>query len=93
MAKKRVVTRVAGQVQGVSFRAYAHQEARSLGLSGWVRNRPDGTVETVLEGEAEKIARMIAWLHAGSPHAKVTEVEVTEVQPLNDTTVFTIRYG
>jgi acylphosphatase len=93
MAKKRVVARVAGLVQGVSFRAYALQEARNLGLSGWVRNRSDGTVEAVLEGEAEKIARMIAWLHTGSPHAQVNKVEVAEVQPLNDATAFTIRYG
>ena len=93
MARKRVVTRVAGMVQGVYFRDYAQKEARSLDLSGWVRNRPDGTVEVVLEGEAEKVERMLAWLHSGSPQAEVTEVQVTEEQPLGDKTAFAIRYN
>ena len=93
MARKRVVTRVAGVVQGVYFRDYAQKEARSLDLSGWVRNRPDGTVEVVLEGEAEKVERMLAWLHTGSPQAEVKEVQVTEEQPLGDKTAFAIRYN
>jgi len=93
MARKRVVTRVAGLVQGVYFRDYAQKEARALELSGWVRNRPDSTVEVVLEGEAEKIEQMIAWLHIGSPQAEVKEVQVTEEQPLDDKTAFAIRYN
>jgi len=93
MARKRVVTRVEGVVQGVYFRDYAQKEARSLDLSGWVRNRPDGTVEVVLEGEAEKVERMLAWLHIGSPQAEVKEVQVTEEQPLGDKTAFAIRYN
>lgn len=93
MAKKRVVTRVAGLVQGVYFRDYAQKEARALELSGWVRNRPDGTVEVVLEGEPEKVEAMIAWLHTGPPQAEVTEVQVTEEQPLGDKTAFAIRYN
>jgi len=93
MARKRVVTRVAGLVQGVYFRDYAQKEARSLELSGWVRNRPDGTVEAVLEGEEDKVGQMIAWLHIGPPQAEVTEVQVTEEQPLGDKTAFAIRYN
>ncbi|MBU4176863.1 MAG: acylphosphatase [Desulfurivibrionaceae bacterium] len=93
MARKRVVTRVEGVVQGVYFRDYAQKEARSLDLSGWVRNRPDGTVEVVLEGEAEKVERMLAWLYTGSPQAEVKEVQVTEEQPLGDKTAFAIRYN
>ncbi|MHB1185292.1 MAG: acylphosphatase [Desulfobulbia bacterium] len=93
MARKRVVARVEGMVQGVYFRDYAQKEARSLDLSGWVRNRPDGTVEVVLEGEAEKVERMLAWLHTGSPQAEVKEVQVTEEQPLGDKTAFAIRYN
>ena len=92
MASKRVVTRVEGLVQGVYFRDYAQKEARSLELSGWVRNRPDGTVEAVLEGEEDKVDTMIAWLHTGSPQAEVTEVQVTEEQVLGDKTAFAIRY-
>ncbi len=93
MARKRVVTTVAGLVQGVYFRDYAQKEARSLELSGWVRNRPDGTVEAVLEGEEEQVGQMIAWLHIGSPQAEVSEVQVTEEQPLGDKTAFAIRYN
>ena len=58
-----------------------------------MRNRPDGTVEVVLEGEAEKVERMLAWLHTGSPQAEVKEVQVTEEQPLGDKTAFAIRYN
>lgn len=93
MAIKRVVARVEGLVQGVYFRDYAQKEARGLGLSGWVRNRPDGSVEAVLEGETEKIEQMLAWLHIGSPQAEVREVQVTEEQPLGDKTAFAIRYN
>lgn len=93
MARKRVVARVEGMVQGVYFRDYAQKEARSLALSGWVRNRPDGTVEVVMEGEAETVEQMIAWLHIGSPQAEVKEVQVTEEQPLGDKTAFAIRYN
>ncbi|MBU2538227.1 MAG: acylphosphatase [Proteobacteria bacterium] len=93
MAIKRVVARVEGLVQGVYFRDYAQKEARELGLSGWVRNRPDGSVEAVLEGETEKVEQMLAWLHIGSPQAEVREVQVTEEQPLGDKTAFAIRYN
>jgi len=93
MARRRVVARVEGVVQGVYFRDYAQKEARSLELSGWVRNRLDGTVEAVLEGEAEKVAQMLAWLHIGSPQAEVQEVQVTEEPPLGDKTAFAIRYN
>jgi len=93
MAIKRVVARVEGLVQGVYFRDYAQKEARGLGLSGWVRNRPDGSVEAVLEGETEKVEQMLAWLHIGSPQAEVREVQVTDEQPLGDKTAFAIRYN
>ncbi|MFZ5775148.1 MAG: acylphosphatase [Thermodesulfobacteriota bacterium] len=93
MAKKRVVAEVRGVVQGVYFRDYTQQEGRHLGLSGWVRNRPDGSVEAVLEGEAEKVDAMVSWLHTGSPMAKVESVQVSEEQPQGDTSTFAIRYG
>ena len=92
MARKRVVATVAGLVQGVCFRDYTRKKAWELELSGWVRNRTDGTVEAMLEGEAQRVEQMIAWLHTGSPHAEVREVQVTEEPPLGDKTAFTIRY-
>lgn len=87
------MARVAGLVQGVCFRDYTQKEAERLGLSGWVRNRSDGTVEAVLEGDAQKVEQMLAWLHTGSPQAKVTEVRMSEEQPLGDKTAFAIRYN
>jgi acylphosphatase len=58
LARKRIRAVVQGRVQGVFFRAYTQEEAQRLGLVGWVRNRPDGTVEAVAEGEAERIDQL-----------------------------------
>ena len=66
--------RVEGRVQGVGYRWWCAGEARALGLTGWVRNRRDGTVETLLQGDAEAVARMEALLLQGPPSARVTRV-------------------
>lgn len=76
MARKRLT--ISGRVQGVSFRAYAADEARRLGLRGWVRNRRDRTVEAVVEGEDPAIAEFVRWCHEGSPAAQVTKVDVVD---------------
>ncbi len=68
---------VYGRVQGVSFRAYTETRARQLGLVGWVRNKSDGTVETVAEGRSAMLEAFVAFLHEGSPAARVDEVFVT----------------
>jgi acylphosphatase len=67
---------VSGRVQGVFYRAYTRQEAEALGLSGWVKNLPDGRVEAVFEGDKEKVNEMIAWCWDGNPSASVSDVEV-----------------
>ena len=72
---------VSGRVQGVSYRAYAEQEALRLGVRGWVRNRPDRTVEAVFEGPRAAVDAMVAWCHEGSPAASVTGVRVTNGPP------------
>lgn len=66
---------VTGRVQGVSFRYYTVQRAREFGVVGWVRNRPDGSVEVVAEGTSTQLEALIAFLHEGSPAAKVQSVE------------------
>ncbi len=66
---------VSGRVQGVWFRAWTEQQARALGLDGWVRNRRDGTVEAVLSGAPEVIEKMIEALWEGPPLAKVAAVD------------------
>ena len=72
---------VSGRVQGVGFRFFAERAARTSGVSGWVRNRPDGSVETVAEGEREAVARYLEMLRSGPPGSRVTSVvdEDTEV--------------
>jgi acylphosphatase len=72
---------VSGRVQGVAFRARAVLEATRLGLSGWVRNRMDGTVEARAEGPAEAVQGFVAWCHRGPPAAQVEQVQVTQVSP------------
>ena len=73
--------RISGLVQGVFFRAWTREEARRLGLAGWVRNCPDGSVEAHIEGEFDAVERIIALLHDGPPHAQVSHVEVREAEP------------
>jgi acylphosphatase len=65
---------VSGRVHGVGYRAWTVTEARKLGLSGWVRNRHDGTVEMVLSGDDGAIRRMIGACHSGPPFARVDTV-------------------
>lgn len=78
-ARARVVIR--GRVQGVFFRAEARERARSLGVRGWVRNVPDGTVEAVFEGERERIDSLLAWCRRGPALADVDDVEVQWESP------------
>ncbi len=73
--KKLLEARVTGRVQGVGFRYYAQHTARSLGLTGWVRNEMDGTVSVVCEGDLPSLKRMAAWLEKGPPSAYVQHVE------------------
>jgi acylphosphatase len=68
---------VSGRVQGVFYRAFVEQEACELGLSGFVRNLPDGRVELVVEGKREQIEKLISRLHVGPPAARVEDVEVS----------------
>ncbi len=72
---------ISGRVQGVFFRANTAKQARSLGLTGWVRNLPDGRVETVFEGDGPAVEAMLAWCRTGQPPARVDRVEVAEEQP------------
>ncbi|MFC5139200.1 acylphosphatase [Actinomycetospora rhizophila] len=79
MQSKHIV--VHGRVQSVFFRAAAEEEARRLGVGGWVRNRDDGTVEMVVEGEDDAVEQMVAWAREGSSQARVSGVDVTDTEP------------
>lgn len=74
--RKRV--RIHGRVQGVWFRGSTQRRARALGLAGWVRNCPDGSVEAVFEGAADAVAAAIAFCGDGPPAARVDRVDVHE---------------
>jgi len=91
MKSRRVHVIVHGLVQGVFFRDYTRRQAWMLEVNGWVRNRRDGTVEAVIEGEENKVAAMIDWLHTGSPHSVVDSVDVRDEEPLGEKG-FDIRY-
>ena len=92
MKQKRIHAIVHGRVQGVFFRDYTMRQGQQLGLSGWVRNLPDRTVETVFEGTTEQVDAMLEWLYTGSPASSVTEVESREEEPEGTMEGFTVRY-
>ncbi|MEU4608601.1 acylphosphatase [Kribbella sp. NPDC023972] len=79
MICRRVV--VHGLVQGVFFRDSCRREARRAGINGWVRNRPDGTVEALFEGPEDAVQRMLDWVGHGPPYARVERVDVTDEPP------------
>lgn len=72
---------IRGLVQGVWYRNWTVATAASLGLMGWVRNRPDGSVETLAMGEAETVEAFIARCHQGPPSARVDQIDVREAAP------------
>jgi acylphosphatase len=75
---------VRGAVQGVGFRYATVSRAGSLGLGGWVRNRPDGTVEAVFEGPRDRVDSMVEWCRRGPAGARVDGVDVTAERPAGE---------
>lgn len=88
--RRRVL--VHGRVQGVGFRYWTRGEAARAGVSGWVRNRPDGTVEAEVEGEPGAVDQLLGALRQGPPGASVDNVDVTEIPPEGESG-FRIRAG
>ena len=79
MIRRRLV--VDGAVQGVGFRVSLARAARSRGVSGWVRNRSDGTVEAALEGAADAVSSLVRWCEAGPRGARVDRLDVRDEDP------------
>ncbi|MEM9952315.1 MAG: acylphosphatase [Chloroflexota bacterium] len=75
VSQKQLHAIVSGIVQGVSFRYYTTRKTEELGITGWVRNNPDRTVEVVAEGEQSALEQLEMWLHEGSPSARVDRVD------------------
>lgn len=83
--QKAVDVRITGMVQGVSFRAFTRQQARGLGVNGWVRNQPDGSVAGHFEGPADAVDALVAWCRGGPAHAEVEAITVRDAQPTGAT--------
>jgi len=77
--RRRVV--VSGRVQGVWFRDSCQREARRQAVAGWVRNRMDGSVEAVFEGDADRVLSLCNWMMHGPPRAQVTDIDIAEEEP------------
>jgi acylphosphatase len=88
----RLHARIHGHVQGVNFRYYTLRTARQLGLTGWVVNRSDGTVEVVAEGASQDLDEFESFLHRGSPAASVERVELERQSPTGKFDQFQVRY-
>ncbi len=90
--KMRLHAVIHGLVQGVYFRAATQREATRRGLTGWVRNRWDGTVEVLAEGPRQALESFEVFLHQGPPHAHVTHVDITYSKASGEFSGFHIRY-
>lgn len=83
---------IQGRVQGVSFRYHTRKTALELGVRGWVRNLPDGTVEVWAEGRPDLVGALREWLAEGPPAARVDEIKLTEGEPNERRGGFEVRY-
>ena len=88
---KAIQARVSGRVQGVSFRWYAQEQARALGVRGWVRNEPDGSVLLHAEGDEAAVDALVEWCRRGPSSARVSDVAVRDDAP-SGSTAFEIGY-
>jgi acylphosphatase len=89
---KAVSARLKGRVQGVAFRYYAKNEADSLGLSGWVRNNSDGSVEVWAEGTEDNLNIFLDWLARGPSHARIDSLQKDWQPPAGKYKTFSVAY-
>ena len=93
MPDRRLELRVAGRVQGVGFRMFVVDEARALGLRGWVANEPDGAVRIVAEGREDILLRLLLVVRAGPAGARVDDVDERWAAPAGLAEGFVIKSG
>jgi acylphosphatase len=86
-----VAARITGRVQGVWFRGWVRQQARQLGLTGWVRNEPDGSVAAVFVGQSESVDAILALCHGGPPLARKDRLDATPFTPVPTLAEFTVE--
>ncbi len=92
MNQIRIHGTVRGRVQGVCFRHYTREQANMLGVTGWVRNNPDSTVEFEAQGSEEKIAEFTKFVRNGPPAARVEDAKINRREPIADEKQFGVRY-
>lgn len=92
LAESCLLARIRGRVQGVCFRHYTEQEANRLGIRGWVRNMPDGSVEACIAGNETQMCAMKRWLQHGPSYASVEHVEFADASLPENHNGFSIRY-
>ncbi len=92
MEKARARVIIEGRVQGVFFRHHTQEAAFKLGVKGWVKNRRDGSVEAVFEGDQERVAEIIQWCHRGPSEARVTKVDSTWEKYTGEFEDFSVTY-
>jgi acylphosphatase len=92
MEKGRAHVMIEGRVQGVFFRHHTQEMAFKLRVKGWVRNRRDGTVEAVFEGDMERVNEIIEWCHHGPPAAKVIKVHRAWEEYTGEFEDFSVNY-
>jgi len=90
--KTRAHISVRGRVQGVCYRMYARDEALRLDLKGWIRNRVDGSVEALAEGDADDVSRFVRWCRDGPPMARVGNIKVDYTAAGEDLEPFHVTY-
>ncbi|HLN46943.1 MAG TPA: acylphosphatase [Magnetospirillaceae bacterium] len=87
----RIHLRIRGRVQGVFYRASAVEQARDLGLTGWIRNRHDGSIEVIAEGSSDSLSVFRSWCQHGPPGANVREVDETKASASGEFVEFRVR--
>ncbi len=92
MPRQRIRIIITGKVQGVFFRQTLKAIARKNDVSGWVRNRKDGRVEAVLEGDMSDVGRLVEWAHGGPANARVEDVEIRNEKFTGKFAEFDVRY-
>ena len=91
--KSRLHLKISGMVQGVFFRAGTQDQARAIGgITGWVKNLPDGSVECIAEGEKEKLNQFLDWCKHGPAGSQVEKIEEEWEEYIGEFTEFNIRY-
>ena len=91
MARRRVLARISGRVQGVGFRFFARETANEFGITGYVRNLPDGSLEVVAEGEEDVLKEFLEMLRDGPRSARITDIQVSWGPPSDEYDLFSVQ--